>query len=84
MNETTELQAKIDALERRLDRMEGDREMGIEKLLRRLLPSETRQHLRNARREQLLAMRSFLDSWIEREERGDADLPHRRERITVE
>ena len=35
-----------------------------------ILPPEGKQHVRNARREVLLAARSVLDAWIDRMERG--------------
>jgi hypothetical protein len=35
-----------------------------------ILPPEGKQHVRNARREALLAARSVLDAWIERMEHG--------------
>ena len=35
-----------------------------------ILPPEGKQHVRNARREMLLAARSMLDACIERQERG--------------
>ena len=35
-----------------------------------VLPPEGKQHVRNARREMLLAARSVLDGWIDRLERG--------------
>lgn len=35
-----------------------------------ILPPEGKQHVRNARREALLAARSVLDAWIERMDRG--------------
>lgn len=47
------------------------------------LPKETRDHLRAARREQLLAMRSLLDQAIERLEKPEK--PKRRaKRVEVE
>lgn len=47
------------------------------------LPKETRQHLRAARREQLLAVRSLLDKTIERLE--EKEKPSRTaERIKIE
>ena len=56
-----DLMQKIDALEHRLKRMEAGRpEFGLAPLLRRLLPAESRAHLRNARKEQL---RTFV-SWF--------------------
>ena len=35
-----------------------------------MLPQEGKQHVRAARRELLLAARSVLDAWIERNDRG--------------
>ena len=35
-----------------------------------ILPPEGKQHVRNARRELLLAVRSTLDAWIDRMDRG--------------
>lgn len=35
-----------------------------------ILPSEGKDHVRNARREMLLAVRSALDAWIDRMDRG--------------
>jgi hypothetical protein len=35
-----------------------------------ILPPEGKQHVRQARRELLLAARSVLDAWIERVDRG--------------
>jgi hypothetical protein len=35
-----------------------------------ILPPEGKQHVRNARREMLLATRSVLDAWIDRIDRG--------------
>ena len=37
----------------------------------RILPQETRRHLRNAARENILAVRSLLDAAIERSERRE-------------
>lgn len=57
---------RIEELERRLDRME-DRQGAIERsraAMNALMPSETRKHLRAAGRENLLAVRSLLDYWI--------------------
>jgi hypothetical protein len=57
---------RIEELERRLDRIE-DRQSAVERsraAMNVLLPSETRKHLRAASRENLLAVRSLLDYWI--------------------
>ena len=37
-----------------------------------LLPPEGKQHMRNARKEMLLGLRSIVDAAIERQERGPA------------
>ncbi len=47
------------------------------------LPEETRQHLRAARRERRLAMRSLIDSVVKRSDEGDK--PRRKaEHVKVE
>jgi hypothetical protein len=48
-----------------------------------ILPPEGKQHVRNARRELLLAARSTLDAWIDRLERG-ATVRRSRTRIEIE
>jgi hypothetical protein len=40
-----------------------------------ILPPEGKEHVRNARKEMLMAVRSVLDAAIERQEQGSA--PHR-------
>jgi uncharacterized coiled-coil protein SlyX len=79
-----ELEARIQELESRLARLErpGDRVSDhIDSLMRTVVPDQTRTHMRAAWREQLLALRSFLDHWIEQERAGgDATA---RERIDV-
>jgi len=58
---------RMEALERRLDSME-DRQSALEKsreLMNAMVPPETRRHLRAAWRENLLAVRSLLDAWID-------------------
>jgi hypothetical protein len=67
---------KLEQLERRLDdldRRESAMERAMEKAMAssraamaHILPSETRRHMRNAGREQLMAVRSLLDYWVER------------------
>lgn len=78
---TTELEVRIAELETRLDETERLRRLETRPLglVRRLVPVETRQHLRAARREQLLAARSLLDHWIERLEREPAGEKRREE-----
>jgi uncharacterized coiled-coil protein SlyX len=84
MSDQATLEARIKELEARLARLErpadriGDQ---IEGVIRTVLPDDTRSHMRAAWREQLLAFRSFLDRWIEMDEK-DTAIP-RRERIDV-
>lgn len=57
-----ELDQRSTAMERAMDKaMDGSR-----KAVGMLLPNETRKHLRAAGREQLLAVRSLLDFWVDK------------------
>ncbi len=78
-----ELEQRIADLEKRIaDLQAEDGSGGMFRMLDQILPSETRQHMRKARKEQLLAFRSLLDRWIDR---MDEDKPTpRREAIRVE
>lgn len=81
---TGDLDARVAELEARLHELERrDRRIGaVRSLIGELLPREVRDHLRAARKEQLLAARSFLDHWIERADR--AETTEKRERIAVD
>ncbi len=48
------------------------------------LPEDTRQHLRAAQRERLLAMRSLIDRWIEKLEEPKKPRQSKATRINVE
>jgi uncharacterized coiled-coil protein SlyX len=72
-----ELEARLARLERPADRI-GDQ---IESVIRTVVPDETRGHMRAAWREQLMALRSFLDHWIESDRLDGASTA--RERIEV-
>jgi hypothetical protein len=64
---------RMEDLERRLDMME-DRQSALERsraVMNAMVPAETRKHLRAAWRENLLAVRSLLDAWIDHFD-GDA------------
>jgi hypothetical protein len=64
-----QLERRVDSLEQRTSMMDRSRTaMGV------IVPQETRQHLRAAGREQLLAVRSLLDYWIGRL-RDDGEQP---------
>jgi hypothetical protein len=58
---------RVQELEHRLDMME-DRQSAVERsrqVMSSMVPSETRRHMRAAWRENLLAVRSLLDRWID-------------------
>jgi len=83
VTDQTALEARIEQLEARLARLERPAERvgdQIESVMRSVLPDETRTHMRAAWREQLMALRSFLDHWIEERPDGAAI---GRERIDV-
>jgi hypothetical protein len=69
-------------LEQRLQRLER-RETAVDRSRRVMddvMPRQTRDHLRNAGREQLLAVRTMLDHWIGRlgnDRDADGDKPSR-------
>jgi len=85
----TELAARLAALEERLAEMEAKaadaRDRGdprpleaLDAVLDILLPAEVRGHMRAARKEQLLAIRSMVDMWIERVDRKPEERRRRR------
>ncbi len=83
-DELSTLAERVAALERRLAMVEahGNGPRGLRRLLDTLLPPEARGHLREAQREQLRAIRTVLDRWIERPDRDEDH--RRRERIRIE
>jgi hypothetical protein len=84
MATTTELEARIKELEERLREMEEERVRWRGRaLIDELFPPETRKHMRAALKEELLAMRSVLDHWIDKQENGTTGTK-RRESISVE
>ena len=84
MATTTELEARIKELEARLREMDEDR-MRIRgrAIVDELFPPESREHMRAAWKEQLMAVRSMLDHWIEKQD-SSASGTKRRESISVE
>lgn len=82
MDDRNALETRIQELEAKLARLEKRDTDRIDAALRTVLPDETRTHVRNAFREQLLAMRSILDHWIDKADTPDSAAP--RERIKVE
>jgi hypothetical protein len=82
-----ELAARIALLEERLAELEAQdgAVSPLERLLGEAIPPEVRDHMRAARKEQLMAARSFLDHWIERLDRKPMPRERRRrESITLE
>jgi hypothetical protein len=75
-----ELTARIAMLEERLTEIEEQAGSGepFDRLFADLIPTEARSHLRAARKEQLLAARSFLDHWIDRLDRKPMPKERRR------
>jgi hypothetical protein len=77
---------RVGKLERRLEELERrptvrERGRGAMDLV---MPAETRRHLRNAGREQLLAVRSMLDFWIDQLVESDAEPDQGREQIRID
>jgi hypothetical protein len=86
MATTTELEQRIKELEARLREMDEDRlRIRGRALLDEIFPPETRKHMRAAWKEELLALRSVLDHWIEKQDGdGSKSGTTRRESISVE
>ena len=86
MATTTELEARIKELEARLREMDEERSRWRARaLMDELFPQESRKHMREAMKHNLMAMRSVLDHWIEKQENGGTKSgTKRRESISVE
>jgi hypothetical protein len=86
--------AEVEAAAAEADARARDAEMrasagpmeAVDMLLGMVLPAEVRSHMRAARKEQLLAVRSLVDSWIERVDRAPSEprRRHRKESIPLE
>ena len=84
MATTTELEARIRELEERLREMEDERyRWRARAVMDELFPQESRKHMREAWKHNLMAVRSALDHWIEKQENGKTKTK-RRESISVE
>ena len=84
--ETPNIEERLARLEEKLDRLAEGRgeQTAYWAVLETILPSDARRHLRAASREQLLAARSMLDSWVKRMDAGEADAAPRRETIPLD
>ncbi len=85
MTSDPKLESRITQLEAQLREIEAERsERPLRSLIESLLPSDARSHMRAAQKEQLLAMRCFLDRWIEKVDETKAKTPRRSESISVD
>jgi hypothetical protein len=85
MATTTELEARIRELEDRLREMDEERSRWRARaLVDELFPQESRKHMREAWKHNLMAVRSALDHWIEKQDDGANTRTKRRESISVE
>jgi len=85
MATTTELEARIKELEARLREIDENKMGGRGRaLVDEVFPPESRQHMREAWKHNLLAVRSVLDHWIEKQDGNGSTGTKRRESISVE
>lgn len=84
--ETSDLEERLARLEQKLDRLAEGRgeQTAYWAVLETILPADARRHLRAASREQLLAARSMIDSWVKRMDTEREDAPPRRETIPLD
>lgn len=68
----TEMEQRVADLEAELRARQRSR-VPVGSILRELVPPEVRNHVRNMRKEQLLAMRAYIDRAIARLDHDDAD-----------
>ncbi|TMC73658.1 MAG: hypothetical protein E6J13_03475 [Chloroflexi bacterium] len=85
MATTTELESRIRELEERLRQMEEERlRWRGRALVDELFPHESRKHMREAWKHNLMAVRSVLDHWIEKQDGDASSGTKRHESISVE
>lgn len=77
------VEERIRALEEQLRELQERHERSPRGMIERLVPRETRAHLRAARREQLLAVRSLIDEAVKRTEEG-AERPRRGTSVRID
>ncbi len=83
MATTTDLETRVRELEEKLRAMESESDRSMRNVLNEIIPPDTRKHMRAAWREELLAVRSVLDHWIERQDENVSGAK-RRESIRVD
>jgi hypothetical protein len=85
MATTTELESRIKELEERLRQVEEERlRWRGRAVMDELFPQESRKHMREAWKHNLMAVRSVLDHWIEKQDGSAQSGTKRRESISVE
>jgi hypothetical protein len=77
-----QLEARLRELQERYERRPQAMRDRPRALLERMVPSEVRAHLRASQREQLLALRAWLDAAIQRTE--PSERPRRPESVRIE
>ena len=77
---------RVERLEQRVEQLEWRRRASERSraVMANVVPQETRDHLRAAGREQLLAVRSLVDHWIGKLEGQSSERPARREDIKID
>lgn len=85
-DKTTDMERRLEALERRLARSErpSAMEAAFWAFMHNLLPDEARTHMKAAGREQLLAARAYLDHWISKLDTTEAENGRRHENIEID
>lgn len=85
-HEARNLEERLARLEEKLDRLAEGRgeQTAYWAILETILPADARRHLRAASREQLLAARSMLDSWVKRMDADKDESAPRRETIPLD
>jgi hypothetical protein len=76
------VEERVRRLEERLRDLQDRYERRPQAILERMVPSEVRAHLRASQREQLLALRAWLDVAIQRTEQSER--PRRPESVRIE
>ena len=81
-----DLEERLARLEQKLDRLAGGggEQTAYWAVLETILPADARRHLRAASREQLLAARSMIDSWVKRMDTDQEQGSPKRETIPLD
>jgi hypothetical protein len=85
-DKSTDLERRLEALERRQTRSERPSaiEAAFWAFMHNVFPDEARIHMKAAGREQLLAARAYLDHWIAKLDKPEAQNGRRHESIEID